>query len=158
MVGRKLQGSVLQGVRRTILKVRLNLSSLGLHTFNKKRKNVAFFHSWRGSEKMLEALEEIRQAEEAVELKRVSLLNQIKQYSEGKEAELEAKKSENQQLLTKLVAEKEDAKERELLAEREELLAEAKEVRTNLQQQYEKHYQQAIDTIIERVRETYGSH
>lgn len=107
---------------------------------------------------MLEALEEIRKAEQAVEARRVSLLGKIKQYSEEKEAELEAKKSENQQLLSKLTAEKEETKERELLAEREELLTEAKEVRNNLQQQYEKHYQQAIDTIIERVRETYGSH
>lgn len=107
---------------------------------------------------MLDALETIHNAEEAIEQRKKDLQNELKQYSEEKAADIERRKGQNQLLLNQLISEKEEAEERALQQARELLLAEAKEVRENLQEQYEKTYQQAIDLIIGRVKETYGSH
>ena len=107
---------------------------------------------------MIEALEEIRKAEKAIEANKQQLTRELQRYSEEKTAAFEAKKVENQKILSKLQHEKEVSEDFELQEERKALLAEAKEVSQNLQKQYDEHYQAAIDTIIERVKEAYGSH
>lgn len=108
--------------------------------------------------RLLEALEDIRAAEQEIDAKKSALQADLKAYSQQRADKLEQLKLEKHQLLNQLIEEKERQEKEQLQAEREKLLAEAQMVKQNLQEQYEKHYQQAIGTIIERVKETYGNH
>ena len=85
---------------------------------------------------MLEALEQIRKAEEENEKRARTLWQQLKTYAE----------------------EKEQFEKQELEKEKMKLKAEADKVQATLKDQYQKHQSQAIGAIIERVKETYGRH
>ena len=97
---------------------------------------------------MLEALEQIRKAEEENEKRAQTLRQQLKIYATEKEQELETIQTNYRQQLKQLVEEKEQF----------ELKAEADKVQATLKDQYQKHQSQAIGAIIERVKETYGRH
>lgn len=107
---------------------------------------------------LLEALEEIRKAEEKNDAAQQALIQEIKDYAQSKEAELEKQKVANRQENARLVDEKEQSEQQRLETEKAALLVEAKEVQATLQARYDQNYQQAVDTIIERVKETYGRH
>lgn len=106
--------------------------------------------------RLLEALEEIHKAEEKNETAKQELLQELKDYALSKEQEIEKKKIENRQENARLVDERETIEKERLQKEKELLLIEAKEVQETLRQRYEENYQQAVDAIIERVKETYG--
>ncbi|MHC5249021.1 hypothetical protein [Enterococcus sp. LJL120] len=106
---------------------------------------------------MLEALNEIKAAEEQLAIKKQAMLDNIQKYATERNQELQKLQTENHQLLTKLMAEREAAEAEQLAAEKELLLIEAKKVSDDLQEQYQKHDQAAIQTIIERVKQNYGS-
>lgn len=105
---------------------------------------------------MLEALEQIRKAEEENEKRARTLRQQLKTYAEEKEQELEIIQTNSRQQLKQLVEEKEQFEKQEL--EKMKLKAEADKVQATLKDQYQKHQSQAIGAIIERVKETYGRH
>lgn len=107
---------------------------------------------------MLEALEQIRKAEEENEKRARTLWQQLKTYAEEKEQELEIIQINNRQQLKQLVEEKEQFEKQELEKEKIKLKAEADKVQATLKDQYQKHQSQAIGAIIERVKETYGRH
>ena len=107
---------------------------------------------------MLEALEQIRKAEEENEKSARTLRQQLKTYAEEKEQELEIIQINNRQQLKQLVEEKEQFEKQELEKEKMKLKAEADKVQATLKDQYQKHQRQAIGAIIERVKETYGRH
>ena len=102
---------------------------------------------------VLEALEQIRKAEEENEKRARTLRQQLKTYAEEKEQELEIIQTNSRQQLKQLVEEKE-----QLEKEKMKLKAEADKVQATLKDQYQKHQSQAIGAIIERVKETYGRH
>ncbi|HFD0529317.1 hypothetical protein [Enterococcus lactis] len=107
---------------------------------------------------VLEALEQIRKAEEENEKRARTLRQQLKTYAEEKEQELEIIQINNRQQLKQLVEEKEQFEKQELEKEKIKLKAEADKVQATLKDQYQKHQSQAIGAIIERVKETYGRH
>ena len=95
---------------------------------------------------MLEALEQIRKAEEENEKRAQTLRQQLKIQTNYR------------QQLKQLVEEKEQFEIQELEKEKMKLKAEADKVQATLKDQYQKHQSQAIGAIIERVKETYGRH
>ena len=108
---------------------------------------------------VLEALEQIRKAEEENEKRAQTLRQQLKIYATEKEQELETIQTNyRQQQLKQLVEEKEQFEIQELEKEKMKLKAEADKVQATLKDQYQKHQSQAIGAIIERVKETYGRH
>lgn len=107
---------------------------------------------------MLEALEQIRKAEEENEKRAQTLRQQLKIYATEKEQELETIQTNYRQQLKQLVEEKEQFEIQELEKEKMKLKAEADKVQATLKDQYQKHQSQGIGAIIERVKETYGRH
>lgn len=107
---------------------------------------------------MLEALEQIRKAEEENEKRAQTLRQQLKIYATEKEQELETIQTNYRQQLKQLVEEKEQFEIQELEKEKMKLKAEADKVQATLKDQYQKHQSQTIGAIIERVKETYGRH
>ena len=96
---------------------------------------------------VLEALEQIRKAEEENKKRAQTLRQQLKIYATEKEQELETIQTNYRQQLIQ-----------ELEKEKMKLKAEADKVQATLKDQYQKHQSQAIGAIIERVKETYGRH
>lgn len=110
-----------------------------------------------GDEMVLEALEQIRQAEEKVsELKRLSK-DEIRQYEEQKMKEIKELQTASNQKVLALATELESSQTQQLEKERALLLQEATATEKRFQEKYQKNKEQMIDYIIERVKKVYGS-
>lgn len=87
--------------------------SLEVHTFNEKRKHVPLLNR-KEVKQVLEALEQIRKAEEENEKRAQTLRQQLKIYATEKEQELETIQTNYRQQLKQLVEEKEQFEIQEL--------------------------------------------
>lgn len=107
---------------------------------------------------MLEALEKIKQAEKENEQAMKKLQQELKDYKEAKAVELDQLRASQKQHLEQLLKEKKRAEQQKVIAEKNKLNEDARRLQSIVQEQYEKQRQQAVDAIIERVKETYGRH
>ncbi|WP_438845915.1 hypothetical protein [Enterococcus sp. AZ084] len=107
---------------------------------------------------VLEALEKIQQAEKANEQTMQKLHQELREYKQIKEAELNQFRIDQRKLLEQLLEEKKQAEQHQATAEKNKLNEDAKRLQSTVQEQYEKQRKQAVDAIIERVKETYGRH
>ncbi len=91
--------------------------SLEVHTFNEKESMYLFLNR-KEVKQVLEALEQIRKAEEENEKRARTLRQQLKTYAEEKEQELEIIQTNSRQQLKQLVEEKEQFEKQELEKEK----------------------------------------
>ncbi len=122
-----------------------------------KKESMYLFFNRKEVKQVLEALEQIRKAEEENAKRAQTLRQQLKIYAAEKEQELE--NPNKLSATTKTVGgRKRTIRKQELEKEKMKLKAEADKVQATLKDQYQKHQSQAIGAIIERVKETYGRH
>lgn len=107
---------------------------------------------------VLEALEKIKLAEKENEQAMKKLQQELKDYKEAKDVELDQLRASQKQHLEQLFEEKKRAEQQKAIAEKNKLNEDARRLQSIVQEQYEKQRQQAVDAIIERVKETYGRH
>ena len=103
-----------------------------------------------------EVLEQIKAAEDAVEEHRQQAKMNCRLYEEQKQerlAELRQESEEAEKVLTDSLA----TQEKMLQLEKEQLLDETKRTEQALHERYEANKEQVIDSIIERVKDVYGS-
>ncbi|MFV0561047.1 MAG: hypothetical protein ACK5NA_10115 [Enterococcus sp.] len=105
---------------------------------------------------MLEALEQIRTAEQKNKQFEQELTRQLANDEEQKKVALEKLEKELKVKLLEEVSSREKQLETELQKEGEQLEQEAITVRENLALRYQEKREQAVETIIERVKQTYG--
>lgn len=105
---------------------------------------------------MLEALEQIRTAEKKNKQFEQELTRQLANDEEQKKVALEKLEKELKVKLLEEVSSREKQLETELQKEGEQLEQEAITVRENLALRYQEKREQAVETIIERVKQTYG--
>ncbi|MBO0430637.1 hypothetical protein [Enterococcus sp. DIV0660C] len=102
---------------------------------------------------MLEILEKIRKAEEKNEEQMQVLRTEMQELTKQKEDELHTIEERKRQEQTQLLSEKKQIKEATLKSKQKQLDEEVQQVQQTLTEQYDKHQEQAIDLIIERVKE-----
>lgn len=107
---------------------------------------------------MLDALEKIKKAEKENEQAMKKLQQELKDYNEAKAVELDQLRASQKQQLERLFEEKKRAEQQKAIAEKNKLNEDARRLQAIVQEQYEKQRKQAVDAIIERVKETYGRH
>ena len=106
---------------------------------------------------VLEALEQIRKAEEKVsDLKRVSK-DEVRQYEEQKMKEIKDLQAASNQKVVAILDDLENIQTEQLKKERELLLEEAEATEKRFQEKYQKNKAQMIEYITERVKKVYGS-
>nr|WP_211196999.1 hypothetical protein [Enterococcus mundtii] len=86
------------------------------------------------------------------------LQQELKDYKEAKAVELDQLRASQKQHLEQLLKEKKRVEQQKAIAEKNKLNEDARRLQSIVQEQYEKQRQQAVDAIIERVKETYGRH
>ncbi|OTP10040.1 hypothetical protein A5844_001737 [Enterococcus sp. 10A9_DIV0425] len=107
---------------------------------------------------MLEALEKIQKAEEMNERTFQELRQELRSYEKVKEDELEKLQDSQRLQLARMIEEKTDFEKQQVTREKEELAKEAHKLQMIVQEQYQKYRKEAVEAIIERVKETYGRH
>lgn len=106
---------------------------------------------------VLEALEQIRKAEEKVgDLKGISK-NEVRQYEEQKMKEIKELQAASNQKVVAISTDLENIQTEQLKKERELLVKEAEATEKRFQEKYQKNKNQMIDYITERVKKIYGS-
>ncbi|OJG68671.1 hypothetical protein RV09_GL000070 [Enterococcus moraviensis] len=106
---------------------------------------------------VLEALDKIREAEEAVEKKRQAIKKEIDSYEQEKNAVFQKRQQESQVKIAHLLHEIEEQKTEQLQKEKSLLISDAQKQNQDFREKYEKNKEVVIDHVIERVKNIYGS-
>lgn len=106
---------------------------------------------------VLDVLDKIKQAENQIEQQRQLAQKECQEYEAQKQAQLVQLKTESAQEIEKLQGNYIALQAELLQQERQQLLEEAEQTATVLNERYEKNKEQVIDEIIERVKDVYGS-
>lgn len=104
-----------------------------------------------------EVLEQIKAAEDAVEEHRQQVKMNCRLYEEQKQERLAKLRQESEEAVEKVLTDSLATQEKMLQLEKEQLLDETKRTEQALHERYEANKEQVIDSIIERVKDVYGS-
>ena len=104
-----------------------------------------------------EVLEQIKAAEDAVEEHRQQAKRNCRLYEEQKQERLAELRQESEEAVEKVLTDSLATQEKMLQLEKEQLLDETKRTEQALHERYEAYKEQVIDSIIESVKDVYGS-
>lgn len=104
-----------------------------------------------------EVLEQIKAAEDAVEEHWQQAKMNCRLYEEQKQERLAKLRQESEEAVEKVLTDSLATQEKMLQLEKEQLLDETKRTEQALHERYEANKEQVIDSIIERVKDVYGS-
>ena len=104
-----------------------------------------------------EVLEQIKAAEDAVEEHGQQAKMNCRLYEEQKQERLAELRQESEEAVEKVLTDSLATQEKMLQLEKEQLLDETKRTEQALHERYEANKEQVIDSIIERVKDVYGS-
>ncbi|EFT94623.1 hypothetical protein [Enterococcus faecalis] len=104
-----------------------------------------------------EVLEQIKAAEDEVEEHRQQAKMNCRLYEEQKQERLAELRQESEEAVEKVLTDSLATQEKMLQLEKEQLLDETKRTEQALHERYEANKEQVIDSIIERVKDVYGS-
>lgn len=106
---------------------------------------------------VLEVLERIKQAEDALAAKRQHAQAEMQAYELAKQERLLQLKTASQEEIKRVLKKSQTLQAEILEQERQQLLAETETITQELQEQYEKNKAHVIEAVIERVKRIYGS-
>jgi DNA anti-recombination protein RmuC len=106
---------------------------------------------------VLEVLERIKQAEDALAAKRQHAQAEMQAYELAKQERLLQLKTASQEEIKRVLKKSQTLQAEILEQERQQLLAETETITQKLQEQYEKNKAHVIEAVIERVKRIYGS-
>ncbi|MBL1226972.1 hypothetical protein [Enterococcus sp. BWR-S5] len=106
---------------------------------------------------VLDALEQIRQAEEQVQQMKKDVQQEMTDFEMKKNQEILQLQKSSQEKVKKLLQETEHFQQEQLKTEKDILLKDAEEQKKSFQSKYDGNKNQMIEYIVERVNELYGS-
>lgn len=104
-----------------------------------------------------EVLAKIQEAEEENQQHRLQAQETVNKWSEELQAELSSFKQEQQERISEQIAKRKEELEREVQQERSSLFSNQKEADRHFKELYEKNKKEALQLIMKKVRENYGS-
>lgn len=106
---------------------------------------------------VLDALEQIRQAEDQVQQMKKDVQQEMTDFETKKNQEILQLQKSSQEKVKKLLQETEHFQQEQLKTEKDILLKDAEEQKKSFQSKYDSNKNQMIEYIVERVNELYGS-